>query len=196
MLSHPYERPLETPDARPIRRLLVFCGSRVGHDPAHRAIAGQVGRLLGRKGVTLVYGGGALGLMGEVARAALAEGGRVEGVIPRFLMELEVAATGLSELVVVESLHVRKAEMFARADAVLALPGGIGTLDELVEILSWRNLRLHSRPIMLLGEGDFWEPFLQLVGHLARTGFAHERMVETLSLLPSVAALEAHLGPA
>jgi hypothetical protein len=196
MSSHPYERPLDTPDQRPIARLLVFCGSRAGHDPAHLATASDVGRLLGRKGVTLVYGGGALGLMGEVARAALAEGGRVEGVIPRFLMELEVAETGLSELVVVESLHVRKAEMFARADAVLALPGGIGTLDELVEILSWRNLRLHSRPIMLLGEGDFWEPFIRLVGHLAATGFAHEGMAEALSLLPSVAALEAVLGPA
>lgn len=196
MRTHPYQSPLPSTEPKRIRRLLVFCGSRPGHDPAHARLATELGQMLGRNGVTLVYGGGALGLMGEVARAAMAEGGRVEGVIPRFLMELEVAETGLSELVVVESLHVRKAEMFARADAVLALPGGIGTLDELVEILSWRNLRLHSRPILLLGAQDFWDPFVRLLHHLVETGFAHEGVVAELRLLPSVTELEALLGPA
>lgn len=196
MRPHPYESPPAEAATGPIRRLLVFCGSRSGHDPAHRALAAEVGRLLARRATTLVYGGGSLGLMGELARAALAGGGRVEGVIPRFLLDLEVAETSLSEMVVVESLHVRKAEMFRRADAVLALPGGIGTLDELVEILSWRNLRLHDRPILLMGDGGFWTPFLDLLEHLAASGFASAGTAEQIRWLPSVEALDALLGAA
>lgn len=196
MQPHPHDLPPADAVERPIGRLLVFCGSRPGRDPAHARTARDVGHRLAERGVTLVYGGGGLGLMGEMARAALQAGGRVEGIIPRFLMELEVAQPGLSELVVVESLHLRKAEMFARADAVLALPGGIGTLDELIEILSWRNLRLHSRPVLLLGDGDFWQPFLVLLEHLAAAGFVNKAVTAQLRLLPDVAALDALLGAA
>jgi hypothetical protein len=120
----------------------------------------------------------------------------VEGVIPAFLRDLEVAETGLAELVVVDSLHLRKAEMFARADAVLALPGGIGTLDELVELLSWKNLRLHDKPLLLLGDDGFWLPFLALLEHLVAQGFAAPHTVGALVHLPGLAALEALLPAA
>jgi hypothetical protein len=195
MRSHPYDLEPALADVSDIRRLLVFCGSRPGRDPAHAGMAAALGRTLAARGVTLVYGGGALGLMGEMARAALAAGGEVVGVIPSFLKELEVAQEGLSELIVVDSLHRRKAVMFEKADAVLALPGGLGTVDELVEILSWRNLRLHDRPVWLLGE-DFWAPFLSLLAHLADAGFAGPDIGRHLRVFPSVAALEALLPAA
>ncbi|MFQ3595334.1 MAG: TIGR00730 family Rossman fold protein [Sphingomonadaceae bacterium] len=193
MRAHPYDAPPAASPETAIRRLLVFCGSRDGWNPRHGETAAAVGRLLGERGVTLVYGGGALGLMGVLGRAALAAGGRVEGVIPAFLMDLEVAQAGLSDLAVVDSLHTRKARMFEAADAVLALPGGIGTLDELVEILSWRNLRLHDRPILLLGDGGFWEPFVALIAHMEREGFVGAGVGAHICHLPSVAALEALL---
>jgi uncharacterized protein (TIGR00730 family) len=196
MRDHPYDMAPAPGEVRDVRRLLVFCGSRAGANPAHGATAAAVGRLLASRGVTLVYGGGALGLMGEVARAALAGGGAVVGVIPSFLKALEVAQDGLSELLVVDSLHRRKAVMFERADAVLALPGGLGTIDELVEILSWRNLRLHDRPVLLLGDGGYWEPFLALLRHVAAEGFAGPDIAGHVRLLPSVAALEALLPAA
>ncbi|WP_235945221.1 TIGR00730 family Rossman fold protein [Thermaurantiacus tibetensis] len=192
---HPFEAPPAASAPGPIRRLLLFCGSRAGADPRHAATARAVGALLARHGVTLVYGGGALGLMGEAARAARAAGGRVEGVIPAFLRDLEVALDGLDRLEVVDSLHTRKARMFENADAVLALPGGMGTLDELVELLSWRSLRLHDRPILLLGDGGFWEPFLALLAHLEACGFAGPAVRAHVCHLPSVAALEALLPP-
>ncbi|WP_448586755.1 LOG family protein [Thermaurantiacus sp.] len=196
MQPHPHDsEPCPAP-APPIRRLLLFCGSRTGADPRHAATARAVGRLLGRRGVTLVYGGGALGLMGELARAARAAGGRVEGVIPRFLLDLEVAEPQVSELIVVETLHLRKAEMFARADAVLALPGGIGTLDEVVELLSWRMLGLHAKPLLLLGDGGFWQPLLALVDHLVRAGFAPPHAAAALVHLPGLRALEGLLPAA
>jgi uncharacterized protein (TIGR00730 family) len=194
-VAHPYDAPPVAAPAGPIRRLLLFCGSRAGSDPRHMATAGALGALLAARGVTLVYGGGALGLMGAAGRAARDGGGRVEGVIPSFLKALEVALDGLDRLEVVDSLHTRKARMFDAADAVLALPGGIGTLDELVEILSWRNLRLHDRPVLLLGDGGFWEPFLALLAHLEATGFVGRDVLAHVTHLPSLAALEALLPP-
>ncbi len=194
-VAHPHDAPPAAAAPGPIRRLLVFCGSRAGADPRHAATAAAVGALLAARGVTLVYGGGALGLMGALARAARSAGGRVEGVIPAFLRDLEVALDGLDRLDVVDSLHTRKARMFETADAVLALPGGIGTLDELIEVLSWRNLRLHDRPLLLLGDGGFWEPFLALLAHLEASGFAGAHVRAHVCHLPSVAALEALLPP-
>lgn len=193
--GHPHDWPPAVAPLRPIRRLLLFCGSRAGADPRHAATAAAVGALLAARGVTLVYGGGALGLMGAAGRAARDAGGRVEGVIPDFLASLEVALEGLDRLDVVDSLHTRKARMFDGADVVLALPGGIGTLDELVEILSWRNLRLHDRPVLLLGDGGFWEPFLALLAHLEATGFTAPGVLAHVCHLPSLAALEALLPP-
>ena len=132
--------------------------------------------------------------MGEVARACLDDGGEVVGVIPRFLMELEVAQPGLTEMIVVETLHTRKYEMLTRADAVLALPGGLGTLDELAEVLSWRNLRLASQPVWLLGAA-WWTPFTALLSHMGETGFNAPHAAALAEPL-DLAALEAKLAAA
>ena len=178
----------------PIRSLCLFCGSRPGKDPAHTGLAEAVGGLLAARGVTLVYGGGALGLMGVAARAAMAAGGRVEGVIPRFLTGLEVAQDGLSELVLVETFHERKAAMHARSEAILALPGSIGTLDELFEVMTWRALGLHDKPIWLMGENEYWRPLMALLSHLASEGFAPLNWSELIEPLTGLDDLAMRLG--
>ena len=179
-----------------IRSVLVFCGSRSGRDACHAGLAATVGRMLAERGVTLVYGGGALGLMGEIGRAAIGAGGEVKGVIPRFLMDWEVAEPLCTDMTVTETLHARKAVMFAEADAVLALPGGLGTLDELVEVLSWRNLRLHAKPVWLMGDRAFWEPFLALIRHTVDTGFSGPDILSHVTHLEGTDALAAHLSHA
>lgn len=195
MRAHPLDSPAPAASAAPgpVRSLLVFCGSRAGADPGHAALARAVGQLLARRRVRLVYGGGALGLMGEVGRAAIAAGGAATGIIPRFLKEWEVAEPACADMRVVDSLHLRKAAMFEAADAVLALPGGLGTLDELVEVLSWRNLRLHARPVWLLGGGAFWAPFRALLVHLVEEGFAAPEILGHVQELPDLDALAALL---
>lgn len=177
----------------PIRSLLVFCGSRAGHDPRHAVLAAAVGRLLAERHVRLVYGGGALGLMGEIGRATLGGGGVASGVIPRFLKDWEVAEPLCDDMTITDSLHTRKAVMFEQADAVLALPGGLGTLDELVEILSWRNLRLHNRPVWLLGDNGYWKPFLKLLEHMVDAGFSHVESLGHVEALDDIGALAARL---
>lgn len=177
-----------------IASLLLFCGSRTGHDPAQAALAAALGALLAHHRVTLVYGGGGVGLMGIAARACLAAGGAVTGIIPRALMTEEIAQTGLTEMIVVDTLHARKALMHARADAILALPGSIGTLDELFESITWRELGIHDKPIWLLGASGFWSPFLALLGHIAREGFAPPDLDRLAEPLPDLAALAARLA--
>lgn len=174
--------------------LCLFCGSRAGADAAYADLAAGLGALCAARGVTLVYGGGTHGLMGIAARAALAGGGHVVGVIPEKLMALEVAQPGLTELIVTPTLHERKAMMFARSDAIVALPGGIGTMDELFEVMTWRNLGLHAKPIFLLGS-DFWNPFLALLTHLDRAGFAYPGLFDLIEPLADIDALAARLGP-
>jgi hypothetical protein len=174
-----------------ITSLLLFCGSRTGHDPAQAELAAGIGTLCAEHGVTLVYGGGGIGLMGIAARAALAGGGQVVGVIPQALMTAEIAQAGLSELVVVDSLHARKAEMHRRADAILAIAGGIGTLDELFESMTWRELGIHDKPIWLMGANDFWAPLLVLLRHFSAQGFAPanlDQLAVPLAGLPALAA--------
>ena len=176
-----------------ITALCLFCGSRQGADPAHAALAADVGALVAARGVTLVYGGGTHGLMGLAARAALGLGGRVVGILPDTLAAREVAQTGLTELVVTASLHERKALMFARSDAIVVLPGGIGTMDELFEVMTWKNLGLHAKPIFLLG-GSYWQPFRHLLGHLDRAGFANPGLFALVEPVEDVDALAAALG--
>jgi uncharacterized protein (TIGR00730 family) len=178
-----------------IRSLLVFCGSRTGLDPAHAILAAALGQLLAERGVTLVYGGGGVGLMGIMARAALAAGGAVVGIIPRSLMTAEIAQTGLTEMHVVETLHARKALMHSRADAILAIPGSIGTLDELFESMTWRELGIHDKPIWLLGDNGYWAPLTALLAHLAEQGFAPPHLDRLAVALPDLAALAMHLPP-
>jgi uncharacterized protein (TIGR00730 family) len=177
----------------PIRSICLFCGSRPGADPAHAAAAEALGRLLAARGVTLVYGGGAVGLMGIAARAAKANGGEVVGIIPRCLMREEIAQKGLDELLVVETLHERKALMHERSDAFIALPGSIGTLDELFEAITWRELGIHSKPILLYGPNDYWAPFMTLLRHLDSEGFTPADLFEVVEELPDLEALAARL---
>jgi hypothetical protein len=151
--------------------------------------------MLAAQGVALVYGGGALGLMGELGRATMAAGGFARGVIPRFLKDWEVAEPLCRDMTVTDSLHDRKSVMFDQADAVLALPGGLGTLDELVEVLSWRNLRLHAKPVWLMGDQGFWDPFLMLLRHTVETGFSSPDILTHVRYLPDADALAAALTP-
>ena len=176
-----------------IRSLCLFCGSRAGVDPAHAATAEALGLLLAKRGVKLVYGGGAIGLMGIAARAAKAAGGEVVGIIPRTLMREEIAQVGLDELIVVETLHERKALMHFRSDAFLALPGSIGTLDELFEALTWRELAIHDKPVLLLGANGYWAPFMALLRHLDAEGFAPADLFDIVEELPGLEALAQRL---
>ena len=155
---------------------------------------------MSRRGVSLVFGGGRVGLMGTVADAVLAGGGRAVGIIPGHLYDQEVGHTDLSELHVVETMHVRKQMMFDLSDAFAILPGGIGTLDEAFEILSWRQLSLHQKPVILFDEGGYWAPFRALVDHVVAEGFAGQSSYDMFTVVGSVeglfAAIEAAPEPA
>jgi uncharacterized protein (TIGR00730 family) len=154
-----------------LRAICVFCGASPGRDPRYAAAAATVGSELARRGIELVYGGGRLGLMGTVADAALAAGGRVTGVIPSGLVDRELAHPGVSELRIVSTLHERKALMADLSDAFIALPGGLGTLEELAEVLSWAQLGLHAKPIGALDVAGFWAPLAGHLDHAAAEGF-------------------------
>ena len=166
------------PDRRPA--LCVYCGSRFGADPAFAAAARAVGTEIGRRGWTLVYGGGNVGLMGAVADAAMAAGAPVVGVIPRTLLEREVGHRGLTELHVVETMHERKREMAERSDAFLALPGGIGTFEELFEVWTWRQLGYHDKPVGLLDVAGYYAPLLGFLQSTVDQGFVSPPQRELL----------------
>jgi uncharacterized protein (TIGR00730 family) len=175
-----------------ISSILVYCGSNEGSNPAHREAAAQLGRLLAEAGIRLVYGGGAIGLMGVLARATMEAGGEAVGVIPRFLDAAEKGLRSLSRLEVVDSMHQRKERMFALADAVIVLPGGLGTLDEAFEVLTWRQLGLHDKPIVFVDIAGYWQPLFDLVAHAAEEGFAPQGVRRLYRRATSVeAALEA-----
>jgi uncharacterized protein (TIGR00730 family) len=161
---------------RPIHSICVYCGSSPGISPAYAEAARTLGRTMAENGVGLVYGGGGLGLMGEIARSVLAHGGRVTGIIPEFLSVKEHMLVDATELNVVEDMHERKRLMFEKADAFVALPGGIGTLEELVEQLTWAQLGRHSKPIVLVDIDGFWTPFVELLAHLRHEGFIRHDM--------------------
>lgn len=155
-----------------IRSLCVLCGSREGIDPAYRKAAKDLGARIAHRGVRLIYGGGAIGLMGVVADSVLARGGAVVGVIPDFLMKWEVGHASLNDLVITDSMHARKTRMFEMADGFVILPGGLGTLDEAFEIMTWKLLRLHDKPIVVLDIGGYWTPLLALIDSTVSGGFA------------------------
>jgi uncharacterized protein (TIGR00730 family) len=179
----------------------VFCGARFGTDPAGREVAVRLGELLAQERIAMVYGGGGVGLMGLVANAALKAGGKVVGVIPRFLLQREAGHPALTETVVVETMHERKLAMFERSDAFVVLPGGIGTLEELFEVLSWRTLGLHSKPIVIVDQGGYWQPLAALLRGVVEGGFAerthldHVAFVSDLKdVLPAIAAMPRSAG--
>ena len=159
---------------KPTFSLCVYCGSRPGNSPEFAALAGEVGTWIGQHGGQLVYGGGHNGLMGIMADAALAAGARVIGVIPKALVEKEWAHTGCTELHVVENMHERKRIMAEHADAFLALPGGIGTLEEFFEVWTWRQLGYHDKPVGLLNLGGFYDSLLSFLGSAVNSGFMNE----------------------
>lgn len=159
-----------------IESICVYCGSSMGHDARFREGAATLGRNIAEAGIELVYGGGNIGLMGVVADAALAAGGHVIGVIPEDLKHAELAHPGLGELIVVTSMHERKRAMFERAEAFVALPGGPGTLDEIIDIITWRQLRLHGKPVVIVDEGGYWRPLIRLIDHSIEQGFARESL--------------------
>ncbi len=154
-----------------IRNICVYCGSGSGTDPIYASAARILGTAMAHSDIGLVYGGGNVGLMGETARTVLAAGGYVTGIIPEFLMDKERALEGVQDLIVTKNMHERKMLMFERADAFVALPGGIGTLEELVEMTTWRQLGRHTKPIIAANIGGFWQPFMELLEHMRGQDF-------------------------
>lgn len=159
-----------------IKSVCVYCGSGLGRDPRHEADARALGEILARNDVGLVYGGGGMGLMGTVARSVLDNGGHVTGIIPDFLINRERMLDDVQELITVEDMHTRKRLMFEKADAFVALPGGIGTLEELVEQLTWAQLGRHKKPIMVANWHGYWEPLLSMLEHMTAHNFIRETL--------------------
>jgi len=172
-----------------VKRLCVYCGSAEGRLPAYRAAADELGRSLADARIELVYGGGRIGLMGRVADAVLAGGGRVTGIIPAHLHDQEVGHHGVSDLQVVGSMHERKQRMFEMSDAFAVLPGGLGTLDETFEIMTWMQLSLHDKPVVILDVAGYWAPLVALIDHAIDSGFAPLRARGFYTVVESVAAL-------
>lgn len=170
-ISAPSAAPSLTPQ---LKALCVFCGSQFGDNPAYRGAAEALGKALAAHNAALVYGGGKVGLMGACADGVLSGGGRVVGVIPTFLRDKELAHTNAQEMIVVPDMHTRKRIMFERADAFCILPGGIGTLDEFFEIITWRQLHVHNKPIVILNVDGYWDHMKGLLETIITRGFAHQ----------------------
>ena len=186
------------PDMNKIRTICVYCGSGPGTNPRFIEAAIALGRILAEHGIRLVYGGGSIGLMGAIATSVLDHGGTVTGIIPDFLTARENALTRVQEMIVTPDMHERKRLMFERSDAFVALPGGIGTLEELVEQLTWQQLGRHTKPVLLANIDGFWEPLLALLSNMRATEFIRtglavnilkaERVEEILPRLRAAAA--------
>ena len=172
-----------------ITSVCVYCGSRVGLDERHKAGAARLGRQLAEAGIRVIYGGGRIGLMGVVADAALQAGGEVTGIIPGHLHDHEVGHHGVTELHVVDNMHARKQLMFELSDAFVTLPGGIGSLDETFEIVTWRQLRLHDKPILLVNDAGYWAPFLQMIDHIIANDFAAPSIRDLFQVVDDVDAV-------
>ena len=172
-----------------VKSVCVYCGASSGASSTFLKIATDVGRALGEHRIRLVYGGGGIGLMGAVADAALAAGGDVVGIIPQHLQQAELSHRGLTELKIVDTMHTRKRMMFDLSEAFIVLPGGMGTLDETFEIITWRQLGMHDKPIILLNHEQYWDPFLGLVDHVIGNGFARPAARQLFSVASSIGRL-------
>ena len=155
-----------------IKSVCVYCGSRTGNKPYFAEMANKLGHLIAENEMSLVYGAGSVGLMGITARAAVEKGGNVIGIIPEHLDSIEITQEGLSELHITQNMHERKKMMFDRSDAFIVLPGGLGTLDETLEVMTWAQLSLHKKPILLLNQNNYWSPLIDLINHVVDDGFA------------------------
>ena len=172
----------------PPKSVCVYCGSRAGVNPAYAIDADAWGKALAENGWRLVYGAGDVGLMGTVARAAQEAGADTFGVIPQHLVDWEVGKTDLTTYIVTETMHERKKVMFMNCDAVVVLPGGAGSLDELFEALTWRQLGLHEKPIFLLNTNGYWDTLIQLLNHVVTQGFADSSLLDFITIVPDSAA--------
>jgi uncharacterized protein (TIGR00730 family) len=184
----------------PAVNLCVYCGSSTGLDPAYMAAARALGKALAAQHIGLVYGGGNLGLMGEVARTVMAEGGHVTGIIPAFLAEKERLNEDVSELIVTRDMHERKITMFARSSGFVALPGGIGTLEELAEVSTWAQLGQHAKPVIVCNINGYWDPLVALLAHMRAERFVRAGYELKIDVVKSaedvVPAFEYRLGHA
>ena len=182
--------------SQPQKSVCVFCGARSGALPAYAAAATATGAMLAANNWRLVYGAGDVGLMGLVANGTQSAGGKTFGVIPTHLLGMEVGKRDLDTFVITETMHERKKVMFMNADAIVMLPGGAGSLDEFFEMLTWRQLRLHAKPIILLDVADYWQPLLGLMQHVVAQGFADPSLLDFITIVSDVGGLEQALGAA
>lgn len=172
-----------------VRSICVFCGSGPGRNPAYAEAAATLGKAMAMADIGLVYGGGGLGLMGETARSVLAHGGRVTGIIPDFLKQKEQMLSEVTEIIVTADMHERKRLMFERSDAFVALPGGIGTLEELIEEMTWAQLGRHKKPIVLVNVEGFWSPLLALLEHMRAEAFIRPGLEVRFIVVPNAEAV-------
>lgn len=172
-----------------MRRICVYCGSSAGFDPVYKSAAIELGTFLAAQNISLVYGGGKIGLMGALADAALAGGGEVIGIIPHHLIAMEVGHRQLTSLIAVDSMHARKHQMAELADGFIALPGGIGTAEELLEVFTWLQLGIHAKPVGVLNVNGYFDHLLQFLAHMEQTGFFKRAHREMLLIDQSPAAL-------
>lgn len=169
-----------------IKSIAVYCGSKLGAKRVYAEAARELGAQMAARGIRLVFGGGHIGLMGEVANQVLAAGGQVTGIIPHFLNDLEVGHKNVTELITVESMHERKHLMFTKSDAFVILPGGLGTLDECMEIITWKQLQIHTRPIVILDVDGYWRSLKKLFQDLVAGDFTHPKALELFSVVDNV----------
>ena len=169
-----------------ITSLSVFCGSKKGADPRFEEAARRLGELMVERRIRLVYGGGAIGLMGVLAKTVLDGGGEVTGVIPDFLTKYEIGNPGVTELIVVDSMHDRKRRMFEISDGFVVLPGGLGTLDETFEIVTWKQLQLHAKPVVVVDVGGYWRPLAEMIDAAVTGDFAHPAVAELFTMVGGV----------
>lgn len=174
-----------------INSVTVFCGSKSGHHNSFEAQASLMGTLLAKQGITLVYGGGNKGIMGAIANACLAAHGKVIGIIPKLLLEWEAQHEGLSELIVTETMHSRKLLLYEKGDAAIVLPGGMGTLDELFELLTWNNLKIHDKKVYILNWEGFYDSLITLLTSMQSAGFLYDKWEERLVICDTPAAIMA-----
>jgi uncharacterized protein (TIGR00730 family) len=179
-----------------VSSLCVFCGSKLGNDDAYRAAAEALGAAMLARGVSLVYGGGRIGIMGVLAETVLGGGGYVTGIIPDFLLKYEVGNLDVSELIVTETMHDRKRQMFERADGFVILPGGLGTLEEAFEIITWKQLRVHTKPIVVFDVAGYWQPLSDLVARAIEADFAHPAVAELFTVVDTAEDVFAALADA
>ncbi len=170
----------------PKHRLCVYCGSGPGKNPTYMKAADALGRAMARAAIGLVYGGGGMGLMGQVAKGVLAGGGHVTGIIPEFLVQRERMLEGVNELIITRSMHERKTAMFEQSTGFVALPGGMGTLEELAEISTWAQLGQHAKPIIVANIDGYWDPLLGLLAHMRAENFIREGMEVLLDVAATV----------